>query len=220
MALTVLKNTPIQCVVAVSGAGASETIDLSSTILTGSIKTFNGASAGVVSTTNDTLVITTHGFSTGDKVVYSNGGGTDITGLTNGTAYFVVVVDVNTIKLSATYGDATSPSPTAVDITALGVGTTHQLYKGQYPSAPVVNITGIEWSIAKFDEFSTVTRNSTTLWTLSGSNNLHFPNSGYTDNRQNTQNITVVIPATGGTVVLELNKISGYGDSAHLNQNR
>ncbi len=34
MALTVLKKTPIHCVIAVSGAGASETIDLSTTLAT------------------------------------------------------------------------------------------------------------------------------------------------------------------------------------------
>lgn len=217
MALTVLKNTPIHCVIAVSGTAATETIDLDSTILTGTIKTFDGSSSSVVSTSNNTIVITSHGFSTGDRVIYSDGGGSVVEGLTDETAYFVVVVDSSTIKLAETYAKATATTPDVIDITAVGSGSAHKLYKGQFGSTPVVNITGLHWSMAAADEYATVTRNSNVLWSLSGSNDLEF--NGWTDNRDNTSDIVVVTPATGGTVILEITKVSGYSDSVHLNQN-
>jgi len=47
-----------------------------------------------------------HLLETGDEVTYSNGGGTDITGLTNGNQYYVINVDDNTIKLAGSLIDA------------------------------------------------------------------------------------------------------------------
>ena len=47
----------------------------------------------------DTITINNHRFLTGSKVTYSNGGGGNITGLTNGAVYFTIKVDHNTIKL-------------------------------------------------------------------------------------------------------------------------
>lgn len=120
MALTVLKNTPIHVVVAVSGAGASETIDLTTTIKT--------------------------------------------------------VVQV--------------------------AGT------------PVVHIKGIKWSVPSGN--ATITRNGNVLWSLTGAYSHEF--HGFADNREPSSNIAVVTPAGGGTVILELMKISGYGDTQHLNQ--
>ena len=46
----------------------------------------------------DTVTTGTHNLNTGDQVVYANGGGTDITGLTGGTTYFAIVVDATNIK--------------------------------------------------------------------------------------------------------------------------
>lgn len=119
MALTVLKKTPIHVVVAVSGAGATETIDLSSTLATAS----------------------------------------------------------------------------------------------QTASSPVVNISAIHWSVPSGN--ASITRNSVPLWLMTGSREFDF--HGFADNRENTSNIQVAIPAGGGTVILELVKISGYGDTQHVN---
>jgi hypothetical protein len=82
-------------------------------------KTFNGASA--VDPTTNQITITAHGLSDDEAVVYSNGGGTTIVGLTNGATYYVNVVDANNVTLSATPGGA------VVDITADGVGAAHTL---------------------------------------------------------------------------------------------
>lgn len=119
MALTVLKNTPIHAVVAISGLGATETINLSSTLATAS----------------------------------------------------------------------------------------------QTASSPVVNITAIHWSVPSGS--ATITRNSVQLWAVTGAYSHQF--NGFSENRENANNIVVVTPAGGGTVILELVKISGYGDTQHIN---
>ena len=53
-----------------------------------------------VSVASDTITISNHNLSTGSKITYSNGSGTDITGLSNNTDYFAIVIDANTIKLA------------------------------------------------------------------------------------------------------------------------
>jgi hypothetical protein len=50
--------------------------------------TFDGSSAAVVDTTENTITQNSHRFITGQRVTYTNGSGTDIGGLTDGTVYF------------------------------------------------------------------------------------------------------------------------------------
>ena len=45
------------------------------------------------------ITISSHGFTTGDEVTYSDGGGTKIAELTDGGSYYVKVVDANTVNL-------------------------------------------------------------------------------------------------------------------------
>lgn len=119
MALTVLKNTPIHAVVAVSGANAAETIDLATTIKTAA----------------------------------------------------------------------------------------------QTAGTPIVNISAIHWSVPVGNAL--IARNSNNLWLLTGAREFDF--NGYSDNRENGSNIIVTLPAGGGTVIIEMVKISGYGDAQHVN---
>ena len=86
--------------------------------------TFDGSSSDVVSVANDTLSIGQHRFITGQKVTYSDGGGA-ITGLTDGTSYFIIKEDQTTIKLASTASDASNG--TAIDLTGLGTGSSHTL---------------------------------------------------------------------------------------------
>lgn len=86
-------------------------------------ETFDGATA--VDPGTDQITVTAHGYVDGEAVVYSNGGGTSITGLTTGTTYYVIVVDANTVKLATTKANALAG--TAIDITADGVGAAHTL---------------------------------------------------------------------------------------------
>jgi len=87
--------------------------------------TFNGSSADVVNHTADTITLNNHRFLTGSRVTYTNGGGGNITGLTNGTVYFTIKVDHNTIKLAANASDANTG--VAINITGTGTGVSHTL---------------------------------------------------------------------------------------------
>jgi hypothetical protein len=71
----------------------------------------------VVNVTEDSLYVPGHDLVTGQKIIYSNGGGTSIGGLTSGAQYFISKVDNNIVKLS------TNKAGTAiVNITSVGVG--------------------------------------------------------------------------------------------------
>lgn len=87
-------------------------------------KVFNGSTA--VSSVNDTITITSHGFDTGTKVRYSAGGGTAIGNLTeNYVTYYVIKINANTIKLATSLYNANGG--TAVDISSGGTGVNHVL---------------------------------------------------------------------------------------------
>lgn len=89
--------------------------------------TFDASSADVVSLGDDSITFAGHGYATGDSVVYTNGGGTQITGLTSGVTYFVrrTTADVFTLYDSKVNALA-APSVTGlVNLTGLGVGTVH-----------------------------------------------------------------------------------------------
>ena len=68
--------------------------------------TFDGSDSSVVSAANDTITSLTHRFVQGQRVTYNNGGGGNIGGLTNGTAYFVTRDTANTIKLATSLANA------------------------------------------------------------------------------------------------------------------
>ena len=68
--------------------------------------TFDGSSASVVSTSDNTITSFGNRFVQGQRVVYSNGGGSNIGGLTNSTAFFIIRVDKNTFKLATNANNA------------------------------------------------------------------------------------------------------------------
>ncbi|MFY9854176.1 MAG: hypothetical protein WAK26_09905, partial [Terracidiphilus sp.] len=90
-----LEANPV--IVAFTGLGSSNTQTLQAVVET---LPFNAAQA--VNTTANTLSIASNGYLNGERVVYNDGGGTAIGGLTNGATYYVIVVDANTIELSST----------------------------------------------------------------------------------------------------------------------
>lgn len=112
-------NRPLAGTETLNTSGAKQTY-ADSVLASYNVKTFNGATA--VDPATNQITITNHGFVAGTAIVYSNGGGTSITGLTSGNTYYVkTVVDANNITLSATNGGA------VIDITADGVGAAHTL---------------------------------------------------------------------------------------------
>ena len=79
------------------------------------------AAAGPIDYATETITIASHGFVNGNEITYSNGGGTNIGGLTTGTNYFVIGATANTFQLAATSGGS------AINLTASGgtLGTGH-----------------------------------------------------------------------------------------------
>ena len=86
--------------------------------------TFDGSDASVVSAANDTITSLTHRFAQGQRVTYNKGGGTVITGLSDGV-YYIIKEDHNTIKLATSASNATNG--VAVNITGVGAGSSHTL---------------------------------------------------------------------------------------------
>jgi len=87
------------------------------------IATFDGSTD--VSSVNDTITVTGHGFVTGTPLLYSDGGGSAPGSLTDDTVYYAIVVDSNTIKLAEDLADA--GTETEIDIASGGSGSSHTL---------------------------------------------------------------------------------------------
>ncbi|MEB3294495.1 MAG: DUF4347 domain-containing protein, partial [Synechococcales bacterium] len=86
---------------------------------------FNPATA--VNDSNDTITIANHGFKQGQAIVYSKGeNSSNLGGLEDGTTYFVIKVNDNTIKLAESASDVEENK--AIDLKKSGVtGTAHEL---------------------------------------------------------------------------------------------
>ena len=68
-----------------------------------------------VDTSAETITLANHNLTTGDAVVYkapTTTGGSTVAGLSDGTTYYVIVVDSTTIKLATSTGNATAVSYT------------------------------------------------------------------------------------------------------------
>ena len=100
--------------------------DVSSTINLGQpsardISPVSSISKVIVNTTLDTLTISNHGFLVNQPLKYDTGGETAIEPLVDQTTYYISeVIDANTIKLKAALN-----SPTPINFTAPGTGTSH-----------------------------------------------------------------------------------------------
>lgn len=106
------------------------------------VKSFDGDND--VDDANDLITISSHGFTTADKVTYTDGGNVAITGLSDGGTYYVIVVDSNTIKLAASESDANAG--TAINITGTS-DTGHKLTFGTMlcrTTFPVINKSSTE----------------------------------------------------------------------------
>jgi hypothetical protein len=88
---------------------------------------FDGNSASVVDVSTDTFNISGHGFTTGQPLTYSNEDTADNTntigGLSTGQVYYVIVVDDDSFKLSATETGALADTPAVVDLFGLAANS-------------------------------------------------------------------------------------------------
>lgn len=81
-------------------------------------------------------------------------------------------------------------------------------------SSPEVNVKGLQWCLGTGVQ-ATLTRNSKVLYTMIGSGEIDF--YGWSDNDENDSDIVVAVDngGTGGTVIVDCAKVSGYGPQAH-----
>ena len=86
---------------------------------------FDGSSSSVVSTSDNTITHLGHRLVQGQRVTYTDGTGSAIGGLTDGTVYFVIMNDANSFKLASSASNAAAG--TAVNLSALGSGTAHNI---------------------------------------------------------------------------------------------
>ena len=106
------------------------------------VKTFDGDND--VDDASDNITISSHGFTTADKVTYTDGGNVAITGLSDGGTYYVIVIDPNTIQLATSESNANAG--TQINITGTS-GTGHKLTAGTMlcrTTFPVINKSATE----------------------------------------------------------------------------
>ena len=87
--------------------------------------TFDGSASAIVSSANDTIELSNHRFITGQRVTYTNGGGVDIGGIANNTAYYIIKHSGNSIKLAT--DSVKAIAGTSISLTGRGTGTSHTI---------------------------------------------------------------------------------------------
>ena len=96
------------------------------------------ASSGTVNTSTNKITLTAHGLSTYDRWTYDSNSETAIGGLTNGTTYWVIKDDANTIQLATNYTNA--KAGTAISLTSVTGSTTQKYNVTKYSSNPALCI--------------------------------------------------------------------------------
>ena len=94
------------------------------------------ASSSTVSTSSNTITISNHGLSTFDRATYDTNSQTTIGGLSNGTLYYVIKVDANTIKLATNYTNCVAGTP--ISLTSVSGSTTQKFNFTTFSDNPVL----------------------------------------------------------------------------------
>jgi len=149
-------------------------------------KTFNPSAS--VNLAANSISILSHGFVVAEGVVYNNNGGTSIGGLVSGFKYYVILVDINTIKLANSEQDARAGN--AVDLILAGSGAvSHSLTTEKtYPNSAAYydffrKFRFIGTGIADPEGYSIEADNVRDTLTVIGGTNIVFtdPQSGVND---------------------------------------
>jgi hypothetical protein len=106
-----------------------------------------------VSTADDTITSANHRLLTGTKLTYLKVGATAITGLVDGTAYFIIVVDGDTFKLASSLSNA--QAGTAINLT--GTGSSTQTFTGDTATGTATISGGLVTAVAVTDSGSAYT---------------------------------------------------------------
>lgn len=141
-------------------------------LATGAVKKFFDTALEVNGTT-EVITIPGHGFVTGDYVTYSNEGGTNLTGLTSGTSYFVRRLTDDTFSVyavGATVGRQNSfTDTTRVGLTADSApGANHSFVRSpdRRPDHTVTGVTGVgnNWTSCTIDGCRNLALTSKSTW--------------------------------------------------------
>tara|TARA_B100002019_G_scaffold54947_3_gene47094 strand:- start:6846 stop:7271 length:426 start_codon:yes stop_codon:yes gene_type:complete len=121
-----------------------------------------------------------------------------------------MAVTVNNLKLTQVQGVVSVRGTAATGTIDLDVTLKKST---ETASSPTVNIKGLHWTLSS-GASAKVQRNSVVLYELAESGSLDM--YGFNDNSENTSNIEVVIAGgDGGTVILDLAKVAGFGSQQH-----
>ena len=96
------------------------------------------ASSGTVSTSNNTITLSSHGLSTFDRATYDVNSNTAIGGLSDGSTYYVIKIDANTIKLATNYTNCVAGTP--ISLTSVTGSTTQKFNFTTFSDNPVLCI--------------------------------------------------------------------------------
>jgi len=177
-------------------------------------KTFDGSG---VNTTSEVITIGAHWFDDGDKVIYSNGGGTTIGGLVNNTTYYVIKNSSTKVKLASTYQNAIDGI--SVGLSSAGVGLAHTLSNELKLPTAVADLspTGVVKRIIITDPGNNYTTPPTVtignLWTSSTAVSLgdqyFVSNRLYTVTTSGTTDASIA-PTGNGLGIEEINGTAGF----------
>ncbi len=122
--------------IAIATVGSAYVAAPTVTLAAPATETVDASDAGVCVLASDEIVVASAFYAviaTGDPVTYADGGGTAVVGLTDATLYYMIKSGTsNRVGLATTKNRAIAG--TAIDMTAVGVGTSHTLI-GQTPTA-------------------------------------------------------------------------------------
>jgi hypothetical protein len=167
----------------------------------------------VVDLQQNNLKILSHGFITGTKLNYTNGGGTSIGGLTTATDYYAIAINKDYIRLASTVDNASSGVP--ITFTSFGAGVDHHLVTSQIngyvtgagtvsTSAGSTLVTGATTAFAKIlkvgDRFRLFPPNTVTQITFAFSAVTANPTNTITSNNHlfNTGDCVLYLSGSGG----------------------
>lgn len=121
-----------------------------------------------------------------------------------------MAVTVDTLKLTQTQGVVAVRGTAATGTIALA---TTLKKSTETQSSPKVNIKSIHWALSS-GASAQVVRNSKVLYELQVTGKLDF--YGFSDDDEQGSDISIVIASgNGGTVIVEVAKVSGYGPQQH-----
>ena len=109
-----LTNGAVSSITRANDAARGKGYDTMPTVTLSAPPTQNFNARTAFNMSNDQITLANHNFETNDKVYYGNGGGLDLSGLSNGNTYYVRKIDSNTIQLAlAANGAAINIQPRA-----------------------------------------------------------------------------------------------------------